>query len=71
MIKENTRQFPFLVYDGEDALAGLRCVGCQICEKECPPQCIYIEKSKHRFTNFPSTNELHCFGSRSSDWRNN
>src|SRR5208282_1964065 len=23
----------------------LRCVACQICEKECPPQCIYIEKS--------------------------
>jgi NADH-quinone oxidoreductase subunit I len=26
----------------------LRCVACQICEKECPPQCIYIEKSKDR-----------------------
>src|SRR5438445_230744 len=24
----------------------LRCVACQICEKECSPQCIYIEKSK-------------------------
>jgi NADH-quinone oxidoreductase subunit I len=23
---------------------GLRCVACQICEKECPPQCIYIVK---------------------------
>lgn len=41
---ENTRTFPFLVYDGEDARAGLRCVACQICEKECPPQCIYIVK---------------------------
>jgi NADH-quinone oxidoreductase subunit I len=39
--KENTRNFPFLVYDG-DPEAGLRCVACRICEKECPPQCIYI-----------------------------
>ena len=22
----------------------VRCVACQICERECPPQCIYIEK---------------------------
>ncbi len=42
---ENTRDFPFLVYDGDDAMAGLRCVSCQICEKECPPKCIYITKS--------------------------
>jgi NADH-quinone oxidoreductase subunit I len=46
--KEATRQFPFLVYDGDDAQAGLRCVACQICEKECPPQCIYIVKSKDK-----------------------
>jgi NADH-quinone oxidoreductase subunit I len=38
------RNFPFLVYDGDDPMAGLRCVACQICEKECPPQCIYIIK---------------------------
>ena len=42
---ENTRDFPFLVYDGTDPMAGLRCVACQICEKECPPKCIYIVKS--------------------------
>ncbi|MGO9326367.1 MAG: 4Fe-4S dicluster domain-containing protein [Terracidiphilus sp.] len=42
---ENARVFPFLVYDGADWLGGMRCVACQICEKECPPQCIYIEKS--------------------------
>jgi len=47
-MKENARQFPFLVYDGDDPMAGLRCVACQICEKECPPQCIYIEKSKEK-----------------------
>ncbi|MBI3877241.1 MAG: 4Fe-4S dicluster domain-containing protein [Verrucomicrobia bacterium] len=46
--KENARQFPFLVFDGDDAMKGLRCVACQICEKECPPQCIYIEKSKDK-----------------------
>jgi len=42
---EATRDFTFLVYDGADWEAGLRCVACQICEKECPPKCIYIEKS--------------------------
>jgi NADH-quinone oxidoreductase subunit I len=47
-MQENARQFPFLVFDGEDEHAGLRCVACQICEKECPPQCIYIEKSKDK-----------------------
>lgn len=36
-----TRNFPFLVFD-EDPEKGLRCVACKICEKECPPQCIYI-----------------------------
>jgi NADH-quinone oxidoreductase subunit I len=41
-LKENTRNFPFLVYDGSDLQKGLRCVACKICEKECPPQCIYI-----------------------------
>ena len=46
--KENTRQFPFLVYDGDDWEKGLRCVACQICEKECPPQCIYIVKDTVR-----------------------
>jgi NADH-quinone oxidoreductase subunit I len=46
--KEAARQFPFLVYDGDDWRKGLRCVACQICEKECPPQCIYIRKSKDK-----------------------
>jgi len=46
--KEAARNFPFLVFDGNDPHAGLRCVACQICEKECPPQCIYIEKSKDK-----------------------
>jgi NADH-quinone oxidoreductase subunit I len=51
---ENARVFPFLVYDSKnpadaaDWEAGLRCVACQICEKECPPKCIYIDKSKDK-----------------------
>src|SRR3982750_4797056 len=47
-LPENYRNFPFLVFDGHDAQMGLRCVACQICEKECPPQCIYITKSKDK-----------------------
>lgn len=42
--KQAARNFPFLVYDGDDWQKGLRCVACQICEKECPPKCIYIVK---------------------------
>jgi NADH-quinone oxidoreductase subunit I len=44
-LAENYRNFPFLIFDGNDPHAGLRCVACKICEKECPPQCIYIAKS--------------------------
>ena len=47
-LPEASRNFPFLVYDGADWEKGLRCVACQICEKECPPKCIYIEKSKDK-----------------------
>ncbi len=42
---EAARNFPFLVYDGPDWQQGMRCVACQICEKECPPKCILIQKS--------------------------
>ena len=47
-LPENYRNFPFLIHDGNDAEAGLRCVACKICEKECPPQCIYITKSEDK-----------------------
>jgi NADH-quinone oxidoreductase subunit I len=47
-LKEAVRNFPFLVYDGDDWHRGMRCVACQICEKECPPKCIYIVKSKDK-----------------------
>ena len=46
--QQAARNFPFLVYDGDDAQRGLRCVACQICEKECPPKCIYIVKDVTR-----------------------
>jgi len=46
--QEAARNFPFLVYDGDDWQKGLRCVACLICEKECPPQCIYIVKDAVR-----------------------
>ena len=49
---EATRDFPFLVYDGDDWEKGLRCVACQICEKECPPKCIYIVKSTDKKPDF-------------------
>ncbi len=46
---EHYRSFPLLVCeDAADPLGTLRCVACTICEKECPPQCIYIEKSKDK-----------------------
>ena len=51
-LPEASRNFPFLVYDGPDWQAGLRCVACQICEKECPPKCIYIDKSKDKKPDF-------------------
>ena len=48
-LPEAFRNFPFLVTDNAtDPMGALRCVACQICEKECPPQCIYIEKSKDK-----------------------
>ena len=46
---QNYRSFPFLVTENAtDPMGTMRCVACQICEKECPPQCIYIEKSKDK-----------------------
>jgi NADH-quinone oxidoreductase subunit I len=45
-VPEAYRSFPFLVYDGENPIEGLRCVACKICESECPTQCIYIEAER-------------------------
>jgi NADH-quinone oxidoreductase subunit I len=43
-VPENSRAFPFLIYDGTPD--NIRCVACKICESECPPQCIYIEVAR-------------------------
>src|SRR6201996_9678120 len=51
-VSEAARNFPFLIYDGDDKEQGLRCVACQICEKECPPRCIHIVKSKDKKPDF-------------------
>ena len=49
VLPQNYRNFPFLISeDAADPMGTLRCVACQICEKECPPQCIIIEKSKDK-----------------------
>jgi len=39
-LPENSRTFPFLVYDGTPDQ--MRCTACKVCETECPPQCICI-----------------------------
>jgi len=54
----NTRQFPMLVFDG-DPEKGLRCVACTICEKECPPQCIFIVKSKDKKPDYKGQPQLY------------
>ena len=56
---ENARQFPFLVFDGDDPMEGLRCVACQICEKECPPKCIYIVKSKDKKSDYKGQKQFY------------
>jgi NADH-quinone oxidoreductase subunit I len=58
-LPENYRNFPFLVFDGNDAEAGLRCVACKICEKECPPQCIYIVKSEDKKPDYMGKPQLY------------
>tara|TARA_B100001013_G_scaffold131533_1_gene76818 strand:- start:66 stop:776 length:711 start_codon:yes stop_codon:yes gene_type:complete len=46
-----SRNFPMLLHDGGEPMDTVRCVACQICERECPPQCIYIEKSTEKKEN--------------------
>src|SRR5256886_10908122 len=47
-LPENYRNFPFLIYDTDDAEAGVRCVACKIFGKERPSQWIYIVYSEEQ-----------------------
>ena len=60
-VSEAARNFPFLIYDGVDPEQGLRCVACQICEKECPPRCITIGKSKDKKPDFVGKQQFRDF----------
>jgi NADH-quinone oxidoreductase subunit I len=56
---ENARTIPLLVYDGDDAMRGLRCTACTICEQECPPQCIYIVKDTAKKPDYLGKMQFH------------
>ncbi len=45
---ETFRYIPFLVYDEDKGTVydGIRCTSCGICAKVCPPQCIWIVRTK-------------------------
>jgi len=47
-VTQYSRNFPMLLHDEGEPMDTVRCVACQICERECPPQCIYIEKSTEK-----------------------
>lgn len=53
-VPEEFRFVPFLVYDeGENGDKHIRCTSCGICAKVCPPQCIWIERTKDPKTKRP------------------
>jgi len=45
-LPENSRTFPFLIYDGDNPETGIRCMACGICIKECPAQCMAQEQAR-------------------------
>jgi len=50
-VNHYSRNFPMLLHDTGEPMDTIRCVACKICERECPPQCIYIEKSTEKIEN--------------------
>jgi len=53
-VPEEFRFIPILIYDqGENGKIVHRCTSCGICAKVCPPQCIWIERSKDPKTGRP------------------
>ena len=53
-VPEEFRFIPILIYDhGENGEIVHRCTSCGICAKVCPPQCIWIERSKDPKTGRP------------------
>jgi len=56
---ENARTIPFLVYDGGDPAAGLRCTACLICQVECPPHCIEIVKDTSKKPDYLGKMQFH------------
>ena len=57
--QENARTVPFLVYDGEDPMAGLRCTACTICAQECPAHCIEIVKDTAKKPDYLGKMQFH------------
>jgi len=43
-LPEASRVFPILLYDGDDAAKGLRCVACQNLREGMPPRCIHMRE---------------------------
>jgi NADH-quinone oxidoreductase subunit I len=53
-VPEEFRYIPFLVYEvQDDGAKNWRCTACGICAKVCPPQCIWITRSKDPDTGKP------------------
>jgi NADH-quinone oxidoreductase subunit I len=57
--QENARTIPFLVYDGNDPLVGLRCTACTICSQECPAHCIEIVKDTAKKADYVGKMQFH------------
>lgn len=53
-VPEEFRYIPFLIYEeGPNGERNERCTSCGICSKVCPPQCIWIVRTKDPATGRP------------------